>query len=1628
MEPEDVTFQFLREITDNFSEERKIGEGSFGVVYRGTTKAREDVAVKLLNDKVNIDVGNKQFHNEFHNLVILKHQNIVQVLGYCYETELNPMEINGKKELVEEMHRAICLEYLKNGSLEKHLSDEFSGLDWHTRLKIMKGTCEGLKYIHEELEEPIYHLDLKPDNILLDKDMVPKIADFGLSRIYGKELTRITQNPYGTFGYQPPEYIDRGEISEKFDIFSLGVVMIRIVSGPKGYPKCIEMSSDEFIDQVRRNWRNRLQATCSSNSTLQVYCHQVETCTQIALDCVAKDSHKRPNIVQITEKLNGFEDGIGKIPQKICPKIAGMTMHNKKMRKALEDVTGGRQKNINLVTSPNCSEPEFVDAREASSDVVEGLIVGRAEEKGKIIASLLGGISKEITILPIYGIGGIGKTTFARLVYNDLEFRCYFKVWVHVSQRFDLNKIRESIISQLSAEESLANERQMIHCLTELLSGKKILIVLDDLWEDDQFKLHELKHMLYHGHSNIIILVTTRSERVAERICTNIQPYKIQLLTNDLCWNIIKQRSGFEARDDKEQLMGIGWEIAKKCGGVALAARSFGFTLRSMNFDRWMEVKENNIWDLQDHVLASLKLSYSYMPSFLKLCFAYCAIFPKGHKIVKSKLVYQWISLDFIKPTKMLSAMQLCENYIMQLLGLSFFQHSVSPKTTVPHHEDVTVFIMHDLVHDLAELVMVDEILNGSKQDNNNTGGSKVHFELPNDCTQSLKAFTQYPIKTRALRVLQTDKTGLYMSFLVSGRIGHHDDIFWSAKHLRVLDLSECSIQKLPNSIGNLKQLTYLNAPRVQHRVIPNCITKLSKLIYLGLSGSSKILALPKSIGEMEGLMYLDLSGCSSLKRLPESFGQLTKLVHLDVSKCSHVTNVSEFLENLTNLEHLNLSYCSSIGKLPEHLGYLRQLRNLNLSYSSYLEGHPNAEVFVMLTKLERLNLSSKRSFLQNLLEALSKLTSLKYLNLSGLQNLTNLVHLDLSQYYGASNGILETLGSLTKLQYLNFSNSSWSGKGDKLGPAYMLKAMGNLTELRYLNLSNCSDYLEGEVFFMLLECIGNLPNLEHLDLSGNGNLTSLPDCLCNLRKLQTLDLSRCIQLKGLPENLDEMDSLKFLVLEDCLLDTIYELSRFSKSLAILPDFVVQADCHDSSSSLVRLQDVNRTDLMISKLENVKSAQEARSIKLTEKVTMKKLELNWTENAERTVQDMEVFGELVPPITLEELQISGYNSVRFPKWFVGNIASHLPNLVRISMSNLSMCSSLPPFGQLPNLEELNLERMDSISKIDWEICGTTTRPSFPRLQHFTLYDMGSLEVWYTNKYPRDGGGARQFMFPNLRALKINYCPNLRLEPCPHIAEERWEIWESDGVISSWGEGASQTSVSSPSSAPVSTMHIRNCNVPMHQWRLLHHLPALTKLKIDGCCDLSISPEVTQALSSLQSLTLQSWEKPDPELPNWLGQLPSLKKLKIQGRVVTKALQDSVGYLTRLQSLCLKIIISMTALPQWVGVLISLKQLEIASCHNLNDLTDSIGGLTSLRTLTIRFCSGITSLPESIGGLTSLKELAISYCGGITSLPRSMQKLIKLEKLTIFDCKELRKWCETEENKRKLAHIKRKGIY
>uniref|UniRef100_A0ACD5WD64 Uncharacterized protein n=1 Tax=Avena sativa TaxID=4498 RepID=A0ACD5WD64_AVESA len=226
-EPANLPLELLKNITNNFSKEREIGHGGFATVYKGVVQNR-NVAVKRIMSSHTVD--ERLFYREVNSLLTINHPNIVRFLGFCASTDQTAIKIEGSRDHIyaEIRERLLCFEYISNGNLQKHITDELRGLNWSTRYRLIKEICDALHYLH--MEKYIYHMDLKPANILLDKDMVAKITDFGLSRLDEKSQT-MSVDRHGTIGYCAPEYLSCGKMSFKSDIYSLGMIIIELVTG-----------------------------------------------------------------------------------------------------------------------------------------------------------------------------------------------------------------------------------------------------------------------------------------------------------------------------------------------------------------------------------------------------------------------------------------------------------------------------------------------------------------------------------------------------------------------------------------------------------------------------------------------------------------------------------------------------------------------------------------------------------------------------------------------------------------------------------------------------------------------------------------------------------------------------------------------------------------------------------------------------------------------------------------------------------------------------------------------------------------------------------------------------------------------------------------------------------------------------------------------------------------------------------------------------------------------------------------------------------------------------------------------------------------------------------------------------
>ncbi|KAL1814146.1 hypothetical protein ACET3Z_024211 [Daucus carota] len=286
--PYTFSYAELKAGTDDFSPINKLGEGGFGPVYKGTLSDGRAVAVKQLS--VASHQGKSQFVAEIATISAVQHRNLVKLYGCCIE---------GDKRL-------LVYEYLENNSLDQALfGNKTLFLDWSTRFEICLGVARGLTYLHEESRVRIVHRDVKASNILLDSDLVPKISDFGLAKLYDDKKTHISTRVAGTIGYLAPEYAMRGHLTEKADVFGFGVVALEIVSGRSNSDSSLE---DDKVYLLEWAWQlhedNRgLELVDPSLSTFNE--SEAKRVIDVALLCTQTSPNLRPPMSRVVAMLSG---------------------------------------------------------------------------------------------------------------------------------------------------------------------------------------------------------------------------------------------------------------------------------------------------------------------------------------------------------------------------------------------------------------------------------------------------------------------------------------------------------------------------------------------------------------------------------------------------------------------------------------------------------------------------------------------------------------------------------------------------------------------------------------------------------------------------------------------------------------------------------------------------------------------------------------------------------------------------------------------------------------------------------------------------------------------------------------------------------------------------------------------------------------------------------------------------------------------------------------------------------------------------------------------------------------------------------------------------------------------------
>uniref|UniRef100_M0VVV6 Uncharacterized protein n=1 Tax=Hordeum vulgare subsp. vulgare TaxID=112509 RepID=M0VVV6_HORVV len=519
-------------------------------------------------------------------------------------------------------------------------------------------------------------------------------------------------------------------------------------------------------------------------------------------------------------------------------------------------------------------------------------------------------------------MGGMGKTTLAQIIYNEPEIQKHFQLqlWVCVSDSFDVNSIAKSIV-EASPKKNYDTDKPSLDRLQKLVSGKRYLLVLDDVWNREVQKWERLKVCLQHGGLGSAVLTTTRDKQVAEIMGAG-RTYNLNVLKDNFIKEIIVARAFSSKNEKPPKLLKLVGQIVKRCRGSPLAATALGSVLRTKtSVEEWKAISSrSSICTDETGILPILKLSYNDLPAHMKQCFAFCAIFPKDYKINVEKLIQLWIANGFIPEHGGDSLETIGKHIFSELASRSFFldieetkEESVMERGCFPRmkkdYYSITTCKIHDLMHDIAMSVMKKECVTVMEPDQTEwLLDSARHLFV--SCRET-KGILNDALEKKS-PVIQT----LICDSVIQTSLKHQ------SKYSPLLAL------KL-----YLRTELFLPKPKYMHH-----------LRYLDLSESS-IEALPEDISILYNLQVLDISNCLYLERLPRQMKYMTSLRHLYTHGCPELKSMPPGLENLTKLQTLTVFVagvpgpdCSDVGELHDlKIGgqlELRQIENVEKAES----------------------------------------------------------------------------------------------------------------------------------------------------------------------------------------------------------------------------------------------------------------------------------------------------------------------------------------------------------------------------------------------------------------------------------------------------------------------------------------------------------------------------------------------------------------------------------------------------------------------------------------------------------------------------------------------------------------------
>nr|QVT92260.1 RGA-B1-2 [Solanum chacoense] len=825
---------------------------------------------------------------------------------------------------------------------------------------------------------------------------------------------------------------------------------------------------------------------------------------------------------------------------------------------------------------------KILPIRETDSIVAASYVVGRDKDVAEIKEKIFT-IREDIDLctIPIVGMGGLGKTTVAKRIFNDEQIEKHFekRVWLCLPEMSEIKSFLELILESLTERKLEVQSRDIIvKKLRDELAGKKYLIVLDDLWSVDPTLWDEFVDTLrgINTSRGNFILVTTRMELVASTVAAVPGPHKLEKLAEDHCWSIFKQRAFVDGKIP-EEIVRMEKRIVEMCQGLPLAASVLGGLLLRKEKHEWQAILDGNplVAGENDNGVKSikkiLKLSYDYLPSpQLKKCFAYFALFPKDFEFEKEQLIQLWMAEGFLHPCQEIPVMEDVGHRFFQIL----LQNSLLQDVELDEHNNITHCKMHDLVHDLA-----GEILKCKLFDPKGDDGEKLSQVRYFGCESPMDQIGKIYAPERLCTLFWRDN---YI----------WEDMLLSFKFLRVLDLSSSGINEVSAKIGKLIYLRYLDLSNTNITALPNSICELYSLQTFRVINCFSLKELPYEMGNMISLRHIYYSSINKRNRhwggwcirnehfqMPLNMGQLTCLQTLQFFKVGlekgHQIEELGHLKNLKGKLRINgLQFVCD--KEEARTAYLQEKPNIcelvylwshvesegcEINDEHVLDGlqpHPNLKTLAVgnylgtkfpswfseesLPNLVKLKLIGCKRCKE--IPSLGQLKFLRHLELVGFHELEcigpALYGVEISNI--GSNSIVQVFPSLKEL-VLEDMRSLIEWKGDEVGVRMspgleklritdcpLLKSIPNQFEiLRDLEIRGVDSEMP------LLNLCSNLTSLVSLDVCNVKELTFLPDeMLRNNVSLQHLSVFHCGEFRELPQSLYNLHSLKILVIHNC--------------------------------------------------------------------------------------------------------------------------------------------------------------------------------------------------------------------------------------------------------------------------------------------------------------------------------------------------------------------------------------------------------------------------------------------------------------------------------------------------------------